>query len=246
MLFIQTYGKIVGSENANKILPRLYRGVGKLDKVKLLIVDDHALVRKGIATLLADEELVEVIGEAGNGYEALETARELMPDVILMDINMPRCNGIEATKLIKKELPYIKIVMLTVYEDEQYLFEAIKSGAQGYLLKNLDPENLVTSIFELLKGEAPISPSMATKIMNEYVQLTRQEPKATNDLTKRELEVLEMLSHGLTNKEIAAKLTISENTVRNHIRNIFDKLHLENRVQAAAYALQQGIGKTRQ
>ncbi|MDW7675632.1 MAG: response regulator transcription factor [Bacillota bacterium] len=214
-----------------------------MDKVKLLIVDDHALVRKGISSLLAEEDSVEVIGEAANGLEALDITKELMPDVILMDINMPECNGIEATKLIKKELPYVKIVMLTVYEDEQYLFEAVKSGAQGYLLKNLEPENLVASIMDLLKGEAPISPSMATKIINEYAHITARDSKTDNDLTRREREVLDMLSQGLTNKEIAKQLMISDNTVRNHIRNIFDKLHLENRVQAAAYALQVGLGK---
>ncbi|MGF7185044.1 DNA-binding NarL/FixJ family response regulator [Desulfitispora alkaliphila] len=214
-----------------------------MEPVKILLVDDHVLVRKGIISLMATEEQFEIVGEASNGIEALELAKEVMPDIILMDINMPQCNGIEATKLIKKQLPYVKIVMLTVCEDDQHLFEAVKSGASGYLLKNLEPDNLVSSLLEVVKGEAPISPSMATKIMNEFAQVTnpKPEPNAINDLTKREKEVLEMLIDGLTNKEIAKELSISENTVRNHIRNIFDKLHIENRVQAATYALQQGI-----
>jgi len=213
--------------------------------IRVLLVDDHILFRKGLVNILNEEEAIEVAGEASNGEEAIEKARELMPDVILMDINMPKCNGLEATRIIKSEMPYVKIVMLTVSDDDDKLFESIKSGAQGYLLKNLEPEDLVVYLTGVMKGETPISGLMATKIFEHFTggQPTN-EPKIDREkkpLTKREIEVLQLVIKGATNRDIALDLHISENTVKNHLRNIMEKLHMQNRIQAATYALKEGL-----
>ena len=215
------------------------------EPVRVLLVDDHVLFRKGISSMMASQLDLEVVGEASDGSEALEKARDLMPDIILMDINMPHCDGLEATRLIKDELPYVKIVILTVSDDEQNLFEAIKSGAMGYLLKNLEPEELFDLVRGVYRGEAAISRNTATKILSELSRQAQrdQEPviSAKTVLTEREKEVLQLVITGATNKEIATALYISENTVKNHLCNILDKLHLQNRIQAAAYALREGL-----
>lgn len=216
-----------------------------MEPIRVLIVDDHTLFRRGLRSLLETQEDIEVIGEAANGLEAVEKARELMPDLILMDIWMPQCNGLEATRKIKEEMPYVRIVMLTVSDDDYTLFEAIKAGAQGYLLKDLDPEELFALIRGVMRGEAPISRSLAARILNEFARNVRGEEGldqlAAPLLTQREKEVLQLLVEGYTNKEIAQKLNIAENTVKNHLRNIMEKLHLQNRVQLAVYALKKGI-----
>jgi DNA-binding NarL/FixJ family response regulator len=215
-----------------------------MEAMKVLLVDDHALFRSGIASLLGQQEDFEVIGEAGNGLEALEKAKELMPDLILMDIEMPECNGLEATRRIQEVLPYAKIVILTVSEEDHTLFEAIKAGAQGYLLKKIEPKELFDLLRGVSRGEAPISKATAAKILGEYAKQSHQTPSKRGlqeTLTPREREVLERLTEGTTNKEIANALCISENTVKNHLRNILDKLHLQNRVQAVAYALREGL-----
>ena len=212
--------------------------------IRVLLVDDHALFRRGIASILAAERGFEVVGEAANGLEALDRARELMPDVILMDIFMPGANGLEATRRIKEALPYVKIVMLTVSEEDQNLFEAIKSGAQGYLLKKIEPQELFAMLKGVVQGDAPISRAMAGKILGEFGRQARRAaptPLPGADLSPREKEVLELVTQGKSNKEIAAALAIAENTVKNHLKNILEKLHLENRVQAATFAIREGL-----
>ncbi len=209
-----------------------------MDKVRVLLADDHALFRRGLASLLADRDDIEVVGEAGSGQEAIDRAHELMPDVILMDVRMPGLGGLEATRRIKEEMPYVRIVILTVSEDDEDLFAALKNGAQGYLLKNIDPEDLIACIHQVQRGEAPLAPPMASKILKEFsAPATRPGPA----LTQRERQVLELVARGDANKEIARHLQISENTVKNHLRNILEKLHLQNRVQAVMYALREGL-----
>jgi DNA-binding NarL/FixJ family response regulator len=212
--------------------------------IRVLLVDDHIIFRKGVAALLTNREEITIVGEAGNGLEALKAARELLPDVILMDINMPVCDGLEATRRIKRELPHIKIVMLTVADDNQEIFEAIKSGAQGYLLKNLEPAQLYELLESISRGEAPLSGTIAAKILQEFTQPTlesSQDSDMVDELTEREISILELIVAGLTNKEIGTELFISENTVKIHLRNILEKLHLQNRIQAAVYAVRKGL-----
>jgi DNA-binding NarL/FixJ family response regulator len=212
--------------------------------MRILLVDDHVLFRKGVAALLSMRPDMQVIGEAGDGLDAIASARELLPDVILMDIAMPRCNGLEATRTIKREMPHVKIVILTVSDDDQNLFEAIKSGAQGYLLKNLEPYQLHDLLESISRGEAPLSGAIAAKILKEFTHpssASSQESQVVEVLTSRETEILQLVVEGLTNKEIASALVISENTVKIHLRNILEKLHLQNRIQAAVYAVRQGL-----
>lgn len=213
-----------------------------MEKKGILLADDHVLFRKGLAQLLNSQPDFQVVGEAGDGLEAREKARELMPDLILMDIDMPRCDGRTATRLIKTDLPYVVIVILTVSDDEQDLFAAIKNGAQGYLLKKIDPVDLFEQLRGLARGEAALSRLMANKILREFAR-ERAAParQSGGALSDREEQVLRLVARGLTNREIAERLVIAENTVKNHLRNILSKLHLENRVQAAAYALKEGM-----
>ena len=205
--------------------------------MRVLLVDDHALVRNGIASLLMANN-IDVVGEASDGLEALEMARQLKPDIILMDIKMPRCNGLEATRLIKAEMPEIKIIILTVSDDDEDLFEAIKSGAEGYLLKNIRAEEFLALLSGVVRGEAAISPLLATKIIDEFAHQTK---KAEPLPSERETDVLRLVTTGALNKEIASTLNITENTVKYHLRNIMEKLHLRNRAQVAAYAVSKGI-----
>jgi len=212
--------------------------------MRILLVDDHILFRKGVAALLTHREDMEVVGEASNGVEAIQAARDLLPSVILMDINMPKCNGLEATRRIKRELPHVKIVMLTVADDDRNLFEAIKIGAQGYLLKNLEPYQLYDLLESISRDEAPLSGAIAAKILREFTEPNQEslgEQEVIDSLTPREIGILELVVDGLTNKEIASKLYISENTVKIHLRNILEKLHLQNRIQAAVYAVRKGL-----
>lgn len=218
------------------------RGVPSLGKV--LLVDDHALFRRGFASLMAGRANVEAIEEASNGFEAIEKARQLKPDLILMDICMPECDGLQATRVISAEMPEAVVVMLTVSDDDESIFEAIRSGARGYLLKNLDPDELFTLLDGVTRGEAPISRSLAIRILQKCAEQAQQESQAQLqkiELTHRERDVLQLLTEGATNRQIAASLDITENTVKNHLRSILEKLRVQNRVQAAAYALRQGI-----
>lgn len=210
--------------------------------MRVLLADDHALVRAGIASLLRTWG-IEVVGEAGNGLDALTLARWLKPDLILMDIAMPECNGLEATRLIKAELPDVKIVMLTVSDDDDDLFEAIKSGAEGYLLKDMSEEELGRMLESVSAGDAPLSRGLAARILEEFSRAAREGPawEPGDDLTHREREVLQLVANGETNREIATALFLSESTVNFHVKNILAKLHLRNRTQAVAYAIRTGL-----
>jgi len=214
-----------------------------MSAIRVLLADDHALFRRGVANLLAAEDGFDVVGEAVDGHQALEMARELMPDVVLMDISMPGMDGLEATRRIKAEIPYVRIVILTASDGERSLFEAVKSGAQGYILKKIEPQALYGTLRGVVRGEAPMSRVMAARLLEEFSRQAQEPAPATPaaELTTREREVLEHVARGRSNKEIAAALTIAENTVKNHLKNILEKLHLENRVQAATYALRQGL-----
>ena len=207
--------------------------------IKVLIVDDHFLSRKGIASILSANPLFEIAGEATNGTEALEKAQMLKPDLILMDIRMPDSDGLKATGMIKAAMPQVKIIILSVSDDVQDFFEAIKRGAQGYLLKNMEPEYWLDYIVSIVQGEAPISRVLAAKILQEFAGQKQAVPD--NRLSEREREVLQLVSQGLGNKEISDKLYISESTVKNHLRNILDKLHLQNRMQLIAFAYKNGL-----
>ncbi|MFP4642394.1 MAG: response regulator [Dehalococcoidia bacterium] len=211
----------------------------------ILLADDHVLFREGLCNIINHWDNFEVVGEASNGQEALELARELLPDVVLMDITMPVLNGIEATAKMTRELPAVKIVMLTVSDEEADLFEAIKSGAKGYVLKDTPSRRLRDQIRCMLEGEAPLSGAMATQIWKEF-QTTHAAGSSSSDtipepLTSREQEVLDLVVAGLTNPEIAEQLLISKNTVKKHLHNILEKFHLNNRVEAATYAVRAGL-----
>ncbi len=207
-----------------------------------MVVDDHALFRRGLETVLAGEDDLELVGEASDGAEAVERAQELMPDVVLMDIRMPRRSGIEATRQIKDLLPHCKILMLTISDEEADLYEAIRAGAAGYLLKDLPAEEVADAIRSVWGGQSRISPAMASKLLSEFASMTRQAarpPVPGPRLTQRELEVLQLVAQGLGNREIARRLFISENTVKNHIRNILEKLQLHSRMEAVVYAVRE-------
>ena len=205
--------------------------------MRVLIVDDHALVRSGIASLLTAND-IEVVGEASDGLEAVEKTRRLRPDIILMDIKMPGCNGLQATKLIKAEMPQAKIVMVTAFDDDEDLFEAIKNGAVGYVLKNVKAEEFVSLLSSVMRGEVAVSPWIASKITEELFRNPGRlgVKHMDGDLTTKEEEVLRLVAGGATNKEIASSLNITDNTVKYHLRNIMEKLHVKNRAQMAVYA----------
>lgn len=213
-----------------------------MEAIRILVADDHTLFRRGLITLLSSEPGLEVVGETDTGRTTVEKTRELMPDVVLMDVFMPDWDGIETTRRLKAELPYVKIIMLTIAEEEKTLFDAVKAGAQGYLLKKIEPAQLFDRIRGVASGEAAIAGHMAAKLLEEFAR--QRQPTDTGplqELTSRERDVLQLLARGKTNKEIAGELGISENTVKNHLKNILEKLHLQNRVQAAAFAIEQGI-----
>jgi DNA-binding NarL/FixJ family response regulator len=206
--------------------------------VRILIADDHSLFRDGLRSLLQAEGH-EIVGEAKNGREAVELARALKPDLVLMDVQMPELDGIGATKAIVGELPEMKVVMLTASEEEAKLFEAIKSGAQGYLLKNLEAEEFFDLLERAQRGEPALTPTLARKLLQEFAKPSEQ---SADPLTAREHEVLELMVEGVTsNRRLAKRLNLSENTVKFHVRNILDKLRLHNRAEVVGYALRKGI-----
>jgi two-component system NarL family response regulator len=201
-----------------------------------MVVDDHALFRRGLEMVLGNEEDLELVGEASDGQEAVEKAQDLMPDVVLMDVRMPRRSGIEATA-------HVKILMLTISDDEADLYDAIKAGASGYLLKEIPIEEVADAIRSVWAGQSRISPSMASKLLTEFAAMSKatdERPQMPSPrLTDREMEVLKLVAQGLNNRDIAKQLFISENTVKNHIRNILEKLHLHSRMEAVVYAVRE-------
>jgi two-component system NarL family response regulator len=216
-----------------------------MEKIKVLIADDHRVVREGLSAILKTKDNIEVVGEAQDGQEAVEKTRALEPDVVLMDVSMPRMGGVEATRIIKRELPHIGIIALTMYEEQQYIFDLVRAGATGYLLKDTDSAQIVSAIRAVYRGESLIHPSVASKILAEFSLLAqgkgKKRPWVEHDLTDREITVLRLVADGKTNKEIANSLDLSEKTVKNHVRNIFHKLQVYDRTQAAILAIRKGI-----
>lgn len=217
----------------------------KLKKLRIMLVDDHPLFRAGLKHLLDMQDDIDVVGEVEDGAQAVEAATQFKPDVVLMDIKMPGVNGIEATRSLKQAMADIMIVVLTVSDEDHHLFEALKGGAEGYLLKSIKPEKLLDSLRGIMQGEQPFSPSIADQIIKEFSSEMQRSSKTPEEarvtLTPREQRILMMVSDGATNKQIAEALFVAESTVKNHLHNILKKLHLQNRVQAAVYAMREGL-----
>ncbi|WKZ41681.1 MAG: response regulator transcription factor [Anaerolineales bacterium] len=217
-----------------------------MTNIKLMIADDHKLFREGIKALLAVTDDIEIVGEAEDGDAALKKVRELEPDVILMDINMPGLNGIRATEQILEKQPQMRIIMLTMLEDDASIFHAMRAGARGYLLKGADPQEVLSVIRAVAEGQALFGPAIATRLMNYFQELGTKPPLSPTatpfpELTERELEILRLIAQGLNNQEIAQKLVLSHKTVRNHITNIFSKLQVADRAQAIVRAREAGF-----
>ena len=215
------------------------------DAIKVLVVDDHALFRRGLEMVLDGEPDIDVVGEASDGHEAIERAEKTTPDVVLMDVRMPKRSGIEATRAIKDTLPSTKILMLTISDEEADLYEAIKAGASGYLLKEISIEEVADAVRQVHAGQSLISPSMASKLLSEFATMVKRRDERTQvpgpRLTDRELEVLKLVAKGMNNRDIGSELFISENTVKNHVRNILEKLHLHSRMEAVVYAVREKL-----
>jgi NarL family two-component system response regulator LiaR len=212
------------------------------EKIKVLIVDDHQVVRQGLRTFLELQEDIIVVGEAGDGQAAVELVRQLHPDVILMDLVMPRLDGIAATRQVKSLGGSPKVIALTSFAEDDKVFPAIQAGASSYLLKDVSPDDLVGAVRAAYRGEARLHPDIARKLMEQVAhQTTKLREPFKEDLTERELEVIRLVADGLSNQEIAGKLTISEKTVKTHISNILGKLALSDRTQLAIYAIRHGL-----
>lgn len=210
--------------------------------IRVLIADDHRLFRQGLRQICETVGRMQVIGEAENGNEAVELARQLQPDVILMDIQMPALDGVEATRLITEHNPSARVIILTMYKQDQYVFEAIKAGARGYLLKDIDERELVEAVQAVHRGEALINPALAARLLDEFRRLSQAAAGAgdVEPLTPGEMDVLRLVAQGADNKTIAGRLAISEKTVANRLSEIYQKLHVANRTQAALLALRRG------
>lgn len=206
------------------------------EQIKVFVADDHAVVRAGLATILGEQPDITIVGEAEDGFEATSKVLELKPDVILMDILMPKCNGLDAMIAIRDRMPDARVLILTVSESEDNLFRALRFGAQGYLLKSANIDEVADAVRKVAAGEVMLSPHIITRLIAEFRQKI-DEPK----LSSREMEVLQLLGEGLTNTQIASQLFISESTVRTYLRRLMDKLHFSHRTEAMAYALRQGI-----
>jgi NarL family two-component system response regulator LiaR len=209
-------------------------------RIRILVADDHAILRKGIRALLSTEPDMEVVGETGNGLETVAQAEELKPDVILMDLMMPKMDGIEATRQITAKQPGVRILVLTSFAADDKVFPAIKAGALGYIMKDSGPAELVRAIHQVYKGQPSLEPAIALKVLHEISQ-PPQKPPTLDPLTERELDVVRLIAQGKSNREIADQLVITELTVRTHVSNILSKLHVASRTQAALYALKEGL-----
>jgi len=211
-----------------------------MTRTRLVLADDHDLFREGVAGLINAQPDLEVVGQASDGLEVLTLARDLHPDLITMDINMPMCDGLEATRLIRAEWPEARILILTVHDEDEKLFEAIKAGASGYMLKNVSSADFLRGVRSILAGEAVLPPKLAARLISEFARLAvrpvPEPPSDTHDLTPRERETLALIAAGASDKEIAAQLTLSLHTVKSHVRSILTKLHAANRRQAARLA----------
>ncbi len=234
----EEFGLSTGLEAANQAAD-----AGRPEPIRVLIVDDHALFRRGLEMVLDEEDDIELVGQASDGAEARERAGESLPDVVLMDIRMPRSSGIDACRAMKEAAPSTKIVMLTISDEEEDLFEAIRAGASGYLLKDIPLDEVAGAVRAVHGGQSLISPAMAGKLLTEFATLARrpEEERAQQvpppRLTDREMEVLKLVAKGMNNRDIARELFISENTVKNHVRNILEKLQIHSRMEAVMIAL---------
>lgn len=204
---------------------------------RVLIADDHPHARQAITEMLEDNSSFTIVGQAKNGKEAIKLSKQLLPDIILMDIEMPEMNGLEATKIIKERSPFIKVIILSVSDNVTDLFTAIQYGAQGYLLKNMDPDDWLAYLHSLIEGSSEATHNIAGKLLYQFREKDIQHSTSLPTLTPREKEILLLIAEGITNKQIAKQLFIAENTVKNHTKNLLEKLKLENRVQLASYAI---------
>jgi two-component system NarL family response regulator len=213
--------------------------------IRVIVADDHALFRRGLEMVLESEPDIEVVAEANDGNEVVKLAIEHMPDLVLMDVRMPGRGGIDAAQAIKDQVPHSKILMLTISDEEEDLYDAIKAGASGYLLKEISIEEVADAIRSVHAGQSLISPSMASKLLTEFAAMARKDEEKqqmpTPRLTEREMEVLQLVAQGMNNRDIAKELFISENTVKNHVRNILEKLHLHSRMEAVVYAVREKL-----
>ncbi len=216
-----------------------------MDDIRILIVDDHTVVRDGLSSMLGRQDDFMVVGQAENGKVAVEKFGELQPDVVLMDLRMPEMNGVEAMRHIKGEVPDARFIVLTTFDTDEYIFDAIEAGAKGYLLKDASREDLFHAVRAVHRGESLIEPGVAARVLDRLAQLSRQasQPSPAEILSGREIEVLQQMAQGSANKQIAASLSISESTVKTHIANIFQKLDVNHRTEAVTHALQIGIIK---
>ena len=226
-----------------------------MEPIGILVVDDHTLFRRGVRQMIEIEDDMQVLGEASTGREAVDMARELVPDLILMDIQMPdpeaapgqALDGIGAARVLHREMPHLGIVFCTMYEDDEFIFAGLKAGGRGYILKESDPDTMLRAIRAVARGESLLSPTIAQKVLQQFSALPGEGPPGMSglcdDLTEREIEVLTLIGEGHSNKEIARLLVISEKTVKNHIGNIFSKLHVCDRTQAVLYAIRKGLVK---
>ncbi len=235
---------MAGVPGATDGVQGVHRGT---DPIRVLIVDDHALFRRGLEMVLAEEADIELVGEASDGAEAVEKADEALADVVLMDIRMPRRSGIEACRAMKEIAPSTKIVMLTISDEEEDLFEAIRAGASGYLLKDIPYDEVADVVRAVHGGQSLINPSMAAKLLTEFAALAKRDQSERAEqvpaprLTDREIEVLKLVARGMNNRDIAKELFISENTVKNHVRNILEKLQIHSRMEAVMIAVREKL-----